>query len=187
MPKWEKGELRLDANHQWKAKRGYSIFVIDRGAVRFDIPKGWYFDPEAKTTTLYDRKPPADDIRLQITVFYLPAGMDWSALPLVEQLEDASGQPDPKEIEQLEVKYQRRPDLELAWRDIRWLDATQNREARTRHLLARGANVQPLITIDFWPEDTKRFTPIWNELIRTLRLGEYVADPRKGAPARRWG
>ena len=44
MPTWKRRVYKLDANHTWKAKPGYQIFVADWGAVRFDIPSGWAFD-----------------------------------------------------------------------------------------------------------------------------------------------
>jgi hypothetical protein len=34
--------------------------------------------------------------------------------------------------------------------------------------------------MDFWPEDAGRCNAVWRELVRSLRVGQYVADPRKG-------
>ena len=187
MPKWERKVLRLKEKNYWKAKPGYSIFVADRGAVRFDIPSSWVFTPGGDAITLHDKKPPDDDCRLQLTITQLPPGVDPSPLSVTELLAHASGGYDEREIEQGELVYVRRADLDLAWREIRWMDREQQREARSRHCLARGGNILPLFTLDFWPEDIARINPIWDEILRSLRLGEYVSDPRKGAPPRRWG
>jgi hypothetical protein len=39
----------------------------------------------------------------------------------------------------------------------------------------------PFLTLDFWPEDAGRLESVWDTVLRSLRLGEYIADPRKGA------
>jgi len=38
-----------------------------------------------------------------------------------------------------------------------------------------------VLTLDFWPEHTERLNPIWDTLLASLRLGEYIKDPRTGA------
>ena len=45
-PTWTKKTLKLKEGHGWKSRPGYSIFVADRGAVRFDFPKTWVMEPE---------------------------------------------------------------------------------------------------------------------------------------------
>ena len=57
---------------------GYNIFVADRGAVRFDFPRDWIIEPgENGSIKFHDKKPPDDDCTLQITVMYLPDGVDF--------------------------------------------------------------------------------------------------------------
>ncbi len=70
--------------------------------------------------------------------------------------------------------------MELAWREDRFLDPGEKRDAFTRIALVRGWDVQLLITCDFWPEDAARIQPIWNELLRSIQLGRHIADPLKG-------
>src|SRR5207249_3004642 len=53
-------------------------------------------------------------------------------------------------------------------------------EASSRACLARGANIQPLITLDYWLDDAQRVEPVWDEVLRTLQLGQYVKDPTRG-------
>ena len=181
MAKWKKETLKLKKNHGWRAKPGYKIFVADRGAVRFDIPQDWVMEPGSDSIQFHDRQPPDDDCRLQLSLFRLHPSVNWSALPLKQLLREAVKGNDQDVISWGEIIYERRPDLELAWMEVRWTDTAQGREARSRHCLARGSNVQPFITMDYWPEDAKRVLPVWDEVLRTLVLGDYIADPTRGA------
>lgn len=182
MARWEKRDLRLRENHGWKAKPGYQIFVADRGAVRFDIPQGWIVVPAENAVKICDREPPDDTCAIQLTVFRLPSGFDWTGLPLAQMLADATGA-DPEENDVLakgEVVTVERPDMEIAWRETRFLDKTEKREAISRSCVARAHNIQPLITFDFWVDDAPRLYRVWDELLSSLRLGDYVADPTLG-------
>ena len=78
--------------------------------------------------------------------------------------------------EVIEIK---RPDLELAWTEVTFLDPQESRNARSRSCLARGSNIQPFITMDFWSEHAPRFGPVWDEVLRSLQLGNYIEDPRQ--------
>lgn len=221
MAKWEKRDLRMDDDHGWRCKPGYQIFVADRGAVRFDFPKGWVIVADAEGIKIHDRQPPDDNCRIQLSVHYLPHGVDWGDLPPAKLLADVlddrgrareqeraeaaklarlrgrggalaraaqEAQDEEEEHEVLgrdPIAHVLRPGLEIVWTEVRWVDPNEKREARTRHLVARAKNIQPFITMDFWPEDAPRFGKVWTELVRSLRVGEFVADPRKGPPRRR--
>jgi hypothetical protein len=174
MAKWTKTEQQLKKNHGWRSKEGYTIFVADRGAVRFDFPEDWVVTPGPDSIRFNDQPPPNDNCLLQMSMMRLPPGIDWSGLPLTQLLPMALAGDDRGVISQGEVVYVKRPDLELAWVETRFIDATERREACSRACLARGANIQPLITFDFWLDDAERLTPVWDEVLRTLRLGEYV-------------
>ncbi len=41
---WKKQTLRMKDNHTWKAPDGYNILVVDRGALRFNVPKAWHVE-----------------------------------------------------------------------------------------------------------------------------------------------
>ena len=172
--------LRLDDDHGWRSRPGYKIFVADRGAVRFDFPEDWVLVTDADGVKLHDKPPPDDSCRLQLSVFYLPRGIDWSELPPAKLLADALAARDRDVISQTPIAHVLRSGLEIVWTEVRWIDPNEQREARSRHLLARADNIQPFITFDFWPEDAKRLQPVWKELLRSLRVGEFVADPRRG-------
>jgi hypothetical protein len=173
--KWSTEVYRLPKGHGWKAKPGYKIFVADRGALRFDIPQDWAFEPGESSFRFYDREPPDDDCRLEVTVMKLNPEIDWSGLPLAEFLEDVTTKESKLDIvSRGEIVHVKRPDLELVWRETRHTEG--GREARSRICLAYGSNVAPLITLDFWADDAARVTPAWDEVLRSLWLGDYIDD-----------
>jgi hypothetical protein len=74
--------------------------------------------------------------------------------------------------------------LELAWLEVEFVDEGQNRRARSRICMARSAGVhrvviQALITMDFWVDQVERFAPVWDEVLRSLTLGDFVDDPTR--------
>src|SRR5215475_10196695 len=180
MAKWKKHTLKLKNSHTWKAKPGYNIFVADKGAVRFDIPRDWLVDPQPDSFQFHDRQPPNDDCRLEMSYLRLPPGIDWSKLPLSQLLHQLTQDDPRKPFHVGEVQTIQRPDLELAWVEIAFIDPAEKREGRSRLCLARRANLQPCITMDFWPEHAERFCPVWDEVLRSLQLGVYVKDPTRG-------
>ena len=82
------------------------------------------------------------------------------------------------------MHYEKRSDCELAWREGRWIDPSENRDAVTRTCMARGATVLPFLTMDYWLDDYDRFSPVWDEVLRSLRLGDMIKDPRTGRVTR---
>lgn len=180
MAKRRKQTLRLKEGHQWKAKPGFKIFVADRGSVRFDFPESWVVLTGTDAIIFHDQPPPDDNCRLQVSVMYLPEGIDWSQLSLRQMFEEALKGSLQEVLSRGEINQVERPGVELVWMETRYVDPGEHREARTRSCLARGSNVQPFITMDFWPEDAPRFEPVWDEILRSLRLGEYITDPTRG-------
>lgn len=179
MAKWDQKAHRLKENHGWKAKPGYKIFVADRGAVRLDFPEDWIVEPGTDSVKFHDRPPPDDDCLLQVSIIHLPPAIDWSSLPLTQLLEAAIESDSRGVVPGGEVTHVRRPGLELARTEARFTDALEQREACSRTCLARGANIQPLITLDYWPEDSERVVPVWDEVLRSLQLGDYIKDPTR--------
>jgi hypothetical protein len=179
MAKWEKRSLRLKKRHRWRAKPGYRIFVADRGAVRFSFPQDWVIVPESDAIHLYDKQPPDDNCRLAVSYIRLPP-LDWSGLPLSQLVETALGSERRDILDKAKVTQLRRNDLEIAWTEIRFMDPNEKRPAFSRLCLGRGANIQTLITFDFWPEDKARLEPVWAEVMGSLELGRYISDPTVG-------
>ena len=58
-----------------------------------------------------------------------------------------------------------------AWRND-FIDPVEKRTALARCALALRADVLPLITFSFWPEDRQKWEPVWNDLFETLRLAK---------------
>jgi hypothetical protein len=181
MAKWRKATYRLKRDHVWEAKPGYKIFVADAGAVRFDIPQDWIVTPGPDSIRFNDKPPPDDDCLLQMSLMRLNPEIDWSGLPLREMFEAAASGDERGTMPLGEPNVVRRQDLELIWREFTFTDPNEQREARSRACLARAGTLLPFITFDFWPEHAQRFDPVWNEILRSLRLGQYVKDPRRGA------
>lgn len=185
MATWDKRSVRMRDDHTWRAKEGNQIFVIDRGAVRFEVPREWFFTPVGSTAALYDKAPPDDDARLQVSVFHLPPGVDWGALPLAPMLADAlAGHDDPTAVRG-PVDYDERDGQETAWLETTFIDKGEQRPARSRTCIARRNAVQCLITLDFWEDDAARVLPVWNDVLATLVLDEPVADPTAGPKRKR--
>ena len=185
MAKWDKRTIKLSEPHGWHARPGFKIFVADRGAVRFDFPEDWLIIPEESgTIKFHDKQPPDDDCTLAMTVMYLPYG-DWSGVTLATLI-DQVVQSDRRQItERSPIHPGKRMDLDLAWIEVQFEDETQgNRRARSRTCLARAENIQPLITFDFWEDDTAKFGPAWDEILRSLRVAEPILDPSIGQPNR---
>ena len=81
MTEWRKETLRLKEKHGWQAKAGYKIFVVDQGALRFDVPQDWIVDLATSSFKFFNRQPPDDDCTLEVSLIRLPP-IDWSGLPL---------------------------------------------------------------------------------------------------------
>lgn len=177
---FQKKTFRLKDNHTWRAPDGYKIVVLDRGAVSFNVPHSWVV---AKTQPfeMNDAEPPDDNARLTISFWQLPLGVDWSGLPLIPMLTESVKDSELHILGQSEVTTSARSDLELVWMQQHFMDPKEPREAYTRIALARGWDVQVLITFDFWVDDARKFTPVWDEVLRSLQLGRHIEDPTKGA------
>lgn len=184
-PRWKKQRFKLADDHTWKAPDGYVIVVLDRGAVRFNIPEGWHSDWKDNHLQLYDQKPPADTAGISVTVFHLPPKVDWNGLPVKQLLEQSTSEK--RDVEQHGVELARsevfavaRTDIELCWLEIKFTDPKEKRPAFSRHAVGRGFDVATLITFSFWEEDAEKFAPLWAEILRSLELGQYVENPLKG-------
>lgn len=172
--------LKLKDNHTWKAPDGYKIFVMDRGAVSFNIPVSWHLAKLEPNVEFNDLPPPDDEARLSVSYWRFQPGIDWTGLPLApllaKSVED-SGMPilEPSEIMRLP-----RADLEIVWTQHRFLDPVEKRDAFSRFALARGFEITVFISCDYWVEDAPRIQPIWKEALRSLQLGRSIADPLTG-------
>lgn len=182
MKDWKHESLRLKAKHQWKSKPGYKIIVLDKGAVRFDYPETWVVKMEDDGLKIYDGEPPVDDVRLGISYRRLPP-MNPKDFPLEKFLRDTVETDERNPVAKGEMQRITRIDWRGAWQEIEFVDLAENRPAFSRIFLAVGGGVWCLMTLEFWAEDRERIDPVWTEVLRSLRLGHYIADPTTGIAA----
>lgn len=175
--KWKREVFPMYKNLAWEVKDGYKSFVADRGAARFDVPRAWVFVPGETSFKFHDREPPDDQCVLEATVFRLPLGVDWGGLPLAVQLAEATQSSSKEELWRGGITRIQRGDLDIAWVESRFVDEGEHREAFTRYLLARKVPIQIFVSFAFWPEDAARLGAVWDEVVRSLRLGEFMAPP----------
>ncbi len=178
-PEWIKETLDLKDDHRWQSKPGYKIFVADRGAVRFDVPQNWFFEPDTKSFRFLDVEPPDDNCRLEVSFNRLPQA-DWSMFPLKHMLKQILADEKRDVISTGEIFTEKRQTARLVWAEIKFLDDQEQREAYSRICIGLGSNVQCLITFDYWVDDAEKLTPVWDEVLRSLVLGLYIRDPMTG-------
>ena len=171
--KWEKSVHKLGANHNWKAKPGYNVFVANGGDLRFDVPHDWVIIPGTTSFKFHDRQPPDDECVVELTVNYLPPA-DFSDFPLEAALADVLKSSYDTATYRGAVESERRGDTRLAWAEVRYTDTSVMREAIARSLLGLRRTIQILLTMAYWPEDAAQFDPVWDEILRSIRLGESV-------------
>lgn len=178
--KWVKSTLELQPDHRWQSQPGYKIFVAGRGAVRFDVPADWVFEPAEKSFKFMDGKPPNDECCLEVSFNLLPEH-DWSDFPLKLVLKQVTDRETRNVIERGEIFTVKRQTARIVWTQIKFIDSQENREAYSRTCIGIGSNVQCLITFDYWVDDAPRVEHVWDEVLRTLTLGLFISDPRTGA------
>ena len=128
---------------------------------------------------MFDKEEPDDNIRLEVSVIHVPP-IDWSDLLLTDLIEDAALSKDSRGLTNRgPFREAKRRDLELAWLEVDFIDPDENRKAHSRICMARGPGVYSFITIDFWPEDRRKVNSVWNDVLGTLKLGEFIQDPTR--------
>ena len=181
MSKWRKKTLRLKKDHQWRGTPGNQVFVANRGDVRFEFPGDWIMIPTEESIKFHDKQPPDDDVILQCSVIRLSPEIDWSGYPPAKLLADVSGDDERGVTWRGPVRRELRQNMEIATTEVRFIDPVEKREALGRACIARAKTVQTYITMDYWPEHAEKFEPVWDTVLRTLRLAEDIKDPRTGA------
>ena len=178
MPKYEETVLKLKDGHTWSCQPGYKIFVLDRGALRFDVPQNWVMEIGGRSVKFHDRQPPDDNCRLEVSLL-AHSQIDWTGLPLDKLLRDAVRSPS-EEVQQEEVRRHSRPGVELVWAEKVYVDPQESKPARSRIAIVRGTRAHALVTLDFWEADAERVVPVWDEVMRTIDMGLKVQDPTVG-------
>ncbi len=177
---WIKETLDLKPDHNWECPFGYKIFVLARGAVRFNVPENWVLEPQDKSFKFLDKKSPDDDCCLEVSFNQLPPG-DWSQFPLESILVKVTEDDSRDVISRGEVVTSKRQTARIVWSEIKFMDTQEEpREAFSRTCIGLGSNVQSLITFDYWADQAEMLIPVWDEVVRSLTLGLYISDPRTG-------
>jgi hypothetical protein len=172
--------IHSDPRDIWKARSGYRILVIERGAVRFDFPTDWSAGLDGKYVRLVDREPPDDRCGLMVSCRQVSETM--SGFPVRHLLREVTAEEgaDRPILDRGPVVGFFRPPLEAAWRQMHFLDPIQHRPACTRVCIARGGRTLATIVFDFWPEDEVRLHEMWATFLETLAVGDYIEDAVTG-------
>lgn len=182
-PKFSRTDLPLRRDHLWTATPGFRIAALDRGAIRFEFPQDWFCIPDDDSVKFYDREPPADSCRLAASRQQLPDPANRMSL---DDLVTSAARGDSRGLQQTaEVVHVRRQAMELAWVEFQFTDLEVKHEARSRFCFARGSGLYALVTLEFWQEDCEKVIPIWDHVMNTLTLGEFILDPQSGARLQR--
>lgn len=177
---WTREVYELPEGHGWSARPGHKILVLDRGAVLLEYPRAWHVEAGRGQMDIRDRETVEESTCvLAVSYLRLPP-RDWSDLPLEQLLLHTAEGEERDRIAAGPVIEATRDDLEIAWIELRVVDPGENRESRSRTCLARGRNLQCLLTFDFWPEDAARLSPVWDAVLDSLKLGVEVEDPTRG-------
>ena len=177
---WVKETFDHKPDHNWQAPSDYKIFVAARGAVRFNVPSDWFFEPKENSFRFADQKPPDDDCSLEVSFNQLPPG-DWNLFPLKSTLKKVIAEDSREVIETREIVTVKRQTARILWGEIKFIDYQEEpREAFSRICIGLGSNVQCLITFDFWADQAEQLIPVWDEVMSSLTLGLYIRDPLSG-------
>ncbi|MGB7057595.1 MAG: hypothetical protein WBD58_07815, partial [Geitlerinemataceae cyanobacterium] len=165
--KWIKETLELSKNNNWKSAPGTRIFVAGRGALRFDVPADWHFEPDEKSFRFLDNKPPNDDCRLEASFNLLPPA-NWSEFPLAPLLRKIIKDEEREVIETGKIIQLKRQTARLVWTQIKFIDPEEKRDAYSRICIGLGSGVQCLITFDYWVDQAEKLTPVWDMVMDSI-------------------
>jgi hypothetical protein len=179
MAKFEETLSKLKDGHAWRCKPGWKIFVLDRGALRFDVPEDWVTIPEESSVKFYDRRPPDDNCCLEVSLLR-HAQFDWSGLPLDRLLRGSVADRSGEDIGKERIHHESRPGVDCAWVEKLFVDPQEGKQARSRIMIVRGTNAHALLTLDFWAADAERVIPVWDEVVRSVDLELKIEDPTMG-------
>ena len=196
MAEFEHMSFKVPKDHRWPSRKGWNVFVADRGAVRFHCPRTWIIKPqEGGSVQFRDRPEPDDNCLLEISVIHLNPDMVWVDLPLEDLLRDMN-KDDGRNVTWEPAIHPKRHDCDLVTLRGTFIDPNEKRLAFSHACLGYNNFIMPFITYVYWADDQGRFGPIWEEVLRSMRIGEAVTfrgplEPGRGLEqatqdARRW-
>lgn len=146
--------------------------------MRCDIPREWIVYSPKRHVFVLDRFPPDD--RCIVAISCRRVSSEIIAISLFCILDEWIKGEDRQVLERSEpVRFHRWP-LEAAWLQVRVIDPKAARVKLTRVCVARADRTQVLIVLDFLPEDEPVMDGVWNTLLETLAVGDYIHDPTTG-------
>ncbi|MCS7080614.1 MAG: hypothetical protein NZ585_11295 [Chloracidobacterium sp.] len=178
--KWVQTILPMHPESHWSVESGCLAFVADHGAIRFDYPETWVVMPgEGGAIDFYDKEPPDGNSVLTVSYITLPP----FAVPgftLAMCMEEAA-RVDPRPIYEFGPMHEiRRGSMAIVWRQARYIDETEKRDAVSRTCIARKGRIQALLTFEYWADAAECSERAWDIILKTLRLGELVIDVTRG-------
>lgn len=179
--KFKRSHLKPKPNQQWKTPEGYQLFVMDGGAVHICYPTGWITRAtEYGSLKLHDAEPPTDSCKMQLSYFRHPPNLPrtFNFARSVKLLEKAKVEEKHDDIQPPVIS--RRDGLQFGWVASKYPDSEAGRMVHSRALVVIGNCVQALITYDCWEDEVEKFAPVWDTLLKTIRLGEFIANPATG-------
>jgi hypothetical protein len=145
-----------------------------------EIPQAWPVQVDDDSVKAFDKEPPDEDCVLAVSCHQWPAA---GQKPSVASLVRSSLESDERSFVAIDsVVEETKIDIVLAWGQGRFIDPRFDRDACARLCIARRAEVQALLTFDFWASDLTRCDQLWSMFLATLQLGSRVADPLRGPP-----
>lgn len=179
MSSFRQERLELKENHGWTSEPDCQVFLADRGAVRFDFPKGWVIEPgDGGTIKIQNRESHGADCCLKMNLFYLREDLDWSGISVSRVLDEVLKKRNPGEIlETAPTQRTNRDGLEMAWSGTRYRDRDRTREYWFRALVGRKWNIQPIFTYSYLEPPTPTIRGMWDILLKTLILGTTSKTP----------
>jgi hypothetical protein len=175
--KWVPFTVDLPENHAFTALPGHKLLVIDRGAVQFDFPHEWIVEPTGYSMKLVDKPYPENNLILEVSHLPMPepeVNMAFMKNQLSQMFEDEDEVFDISPITVIQL-----PHWKGGWKQAGYIDHENHRQAIRRHLVGCANSVFVLFTFCFWLEDTPLRDVNWTNLINTLRIGEWIPDPKK--------
>lgn len=178
--KFKKRKIKLKKDHLWEAPKGYQLLVMERGAVHVCFPRGWLIKPKHDTMCIHDVEPPDDNCRIQISMFrFHPIAVGKMPFEkIVRQVLSKESDTDFFDIKP--IVFQNRPGMKMAWIERKYIDPDFHRPILSRTFFALENNIQVLISFDCWNDDAVKFQDVWEQMLKTLKLGHYVSDPSTG-------
>jgi len=172
--------IPLDPNHKWKCSPGHMLLVAEGGAVRFEVPTGWFHDfwsPDGgpPSVRICDVEPPDDNCRLVLSIQRFPL-LDIDAIP-IGKLHPRLGEP--------EAHHLRRPGQKLSWTvlDVE-PDRVSGRPILTYLLYGLAPGIQAVLSMAIWEEDAVQRLPLWLHVVDTFEMAHHVNDLSQGTGVR---